>query len=52
MIVIPYEILRSIIIFIIRSEFFVSKSPVGSSNNNIYGLLANALAMVTLYYSI
>jgi len=30
------------------SAFFVSKSPVGSSNNKISGLLTNALAIVTL----
>lgn len=33
------------------SEFFVSKSPVGSSKNNNFGLFASALAIVTLCYS-
>jgi len=33
------------------SVFLVSRSPVGSSRNKIYGLLDNDLAIVTLYYS-
>ena len=33
------------------SVFFVSKSPVGSSKNNISGSFDKALAIVTLYYS-
>jgi len=37
--------------FITISVFFVSKSPVGSSKNKILGSFANALAIVTLYYS-
>jgi hypothetical protein len=42
---------KLIMVSIIRSEFFVSKSPVGSSNSNIDGLFDNALAIVTLYCS-
>ena len=33
------------------SVFLVSKSPVGSSKNKIFGSFANARAIVTLYYS-
>ena len=35
-----------------RSEFFVSKSPVGSSKSKTLGLLESALAIVTLYCSL
>jgi len=38
-------------IFMMISVDLVSKSPVGSSNNRIEGLLAIDLAIVTLYYS-
>lgn len=44
-------IFNSTRIFITRSLFLVSKSPVGSSNNNILGSFDKALTIVTLYYS-
>lgn len=37
--------------FITSTVDLVSKSPVGSSNNNTFGQLAKALAIATLYYS-
>ena len=49
--VIFFFLFKSIKIFITISVDLVSKSPVGSSNNKIEGLLEIDLAMVTLYYS-
>lgn len=49
-IVIPF-LLRSSRIFITLSEFFVSRSPVGSSKNKIFGSFAKALQIVTRYCS-
>ena len=50
-IVIPYSLFNLQSISITISVFLVSRSPVGSSKNNIYGLLDNDLAIVTLYCS-
>jgi hypothetical protein len=49
--VILFFIFKSIKIFMIKSLFLVSKSPVGSSKSSILGSLDKALTMVTLYYS-
>jgi len=35
----------------ISTVLIVSRSPVGSSNNRIYGELDNERAIATLYYS-
>ena len=48
---IPSLMFKSTRIFITMSVDRVSRSPVGSSSNKIFGLLAIERAMVTLYYS-
>jgi len=50
-IVMPCSLLSLQSIYITISVFLVSRSPVGSSRNRIYGLLDKDLAMVTLYCS-